>query len=253
MSAQHCCRAPFWYEPEAGASFDGEVRNLVQGESDGDDGVAAVLAGGQTAPGARNAPFVCMAPAGDAAVAAASVSSASASSSRDAAATFLPRTQRWPGLLVLFDAAMLANSSPATAELSTSSASPAGRSLVPRVMAGSADASGTGGGGVSHSSGCGDFQRGTRGSARRRPVGVCSLAHCERIGDGCDVRCGFCSRQGRGWENGSAGTRGRRGGVQSRGGREGRGGRVGKGGGSACCRDVRDHQRNNQPTGVMQH
>ena len=64
------------------------LRNLVQGESGGDDNVAAILAGDQPAPGARNASFVCAVPAGGAAVAAASVSGASASSSRDAAATF---------------------------------------------------------------------------------------------------------------------------------------------------------------------
>ena len=73
---------------EVGARFDGEVRNLVQGESGGDNGVAAVLARDQPAPGARNASPVCTAPTGGAAVAAASVSGASASSSRDAAAMF---------------------------------------------------------------------------------------------------------------------------------------------------------------------
>ena len=76
------------YDVEAGASFDDEVRNLVQGESGRDGGIDAVLAGDQPAPGARNASFVCTAPANGAAVAAASVAGASASSSRDAAATF---------------------------------------------------------------------------------------------------------------------------------------------------------------------
>ena len=88
MSAPRRCRGAFWYEPEPGASFDGKVRNHVQGESGGDDGVTAVLAGDQPAPGAGNASFVCTAPAGGAAVAAASVSDASASSLRDAAAAF---------------------------------------------------------------------------------------------------------------------------------------------------------------------
>ena len=69
-------------------SFDGEVRNLVQGESGGDNVVATVLAGDQPAPGARNASSVCTAPAGGAAVASASVSDVSASSSQDVTATF---------------------------------------------------------------------------------------------------------------------------------------------------------------------
>ena len=67
----------------AGTSFDGEVRNLVQGESGGDGSIDAVLDGDQSALGARNAFFVCTAPVGGAAIAAASVSGASASSSRD--------------------------------------------------------------------------------------------------------------------------------------------------------------------------
>ena len=45
MSAPRCRRGAFRCEPESGASFDGKVRNHVQGESGGDDGVAAVLAG----------------------------------------------------------------------------------------------------------------------------------------------------------------------------------------------------------------
>ena len=72
---------------EAGASFNGEACNLVQGESGGYDGVAVVLAEDQPAPGAWNASFVCTAPANGATVAAASVSVASTFSLGDAAAT----------------------------------------------------------------------------------------------------------------------------------------------------------------------
>ena len=53
--------------------MDSEVPNLVQGESDGDDDVAAVLAGDQPAPGAGNASFASVAPVGGTAVVAASV------------------------------------------------------------------------------------------------------------------------------------------------------------------------------------
>ena len=71
MSARRRCRGAFWYEPEAGARLDGEVPNLVQGESGGDDGVAAVLAGDRPAPSAVNTSFASAAPVGGAAVAAA--------------------------------------------------------------------------------------------------------------------------------------------------------------------------------------
>ena len=53
--------------------MDGEVPNLVQGESGGDDSVAAVLVGDQPAPGAGNASFASAAPVGGAVVPAASV------------------------------------------------------------------------------------------------------------------------------------------------------------------------------------
>ena len=72
----------------AGCEFRWRGSNHVQGESGIDDGVAAVLAGNQPAPGARNASFVRTALAGGTVVAAASVLGASASSSRDTAATF---------------------------------------------------------------------------------------------------------------------------------------------------------------------
>ena len=39
--------------------------------------------------------------------------------------------------------------------------------------------------------------------------GIRGLADGERVGDGHDVPCGFCGRQGRGWKNVSAGARGR--------------------------------------------
>ena len=85
--------------------MDGEVPNLVQGESGGDDGVAAVLAGDQPAPGAGNTSCVSAAPAGGIAFARANVSGAKASCLRDP-----------------FDAATSADSPPASSALSASPA-----------------------------------------------------------------------------------------------------------------------------------
>ena len=61
MSAPRRRRGAFQYEPKAGASFDGEVRNHVQDESDENGNVAANLDEDQPAPGAENASFVCTA------------------------------------------------------------------------------------------------------------------------------------------------------------------------------------------------
>ena len=181
--------------------MDGEVPNLVEGESGGDDGDAAVLAGDQPAPGAGNASFASAAPVGGAAVAAASVSGASASSSRDAAATSLAANTALTVIAGPFDAATSANSSPVTAKSLAPSASPAEMFVGPpceRCVRGRGGCAG----GVSHGVGRRDSQRGAQWSARRRAVG---LLDDKRDGDGHDVRCDFCGRQWRGWKNGSAG------------------------------------------------
>ena len=73
LSASRRCRGAGGYDIEASLSFDGMVRNHVQGKSDGNDGDTAVLVGDQPAPGTGNASFASVAPVGGAAVAAASV------------------------------------------------------------------------------------------------------------------------------------------------------------------------------------
>ena len=79
MSASRRCQGAGGYDIEVGPSFDSEARNHVQGESDRDDGVAAILAREQSAPGVENASSVCTASAGDIAIAAANVLGAIAS------------------------------------------------------------------------------------------------------------------------------------------------------------------------------
>ena len=103
--------------------FDGEVRNLVQGESGGDDGVAAVLAGYQPAPGAGNASFASAAPVGGAVVPAASVFGRQRVFFAGRGGDVFGREH---GLTVIagpFDAATSANSSCVTAKSLASSAS----------------------------------------------------------------------------------------------------------------------------------
>ena len=183
MSAPRRRRVASGYNPEAGTSFDVEVSNNVQGEFGGDDGVAAVLAGDQPAPGAGNASFVCTAPAGGAAVAAAIVSGASASSLRDAGATFFVADTVLAVIVGSLQRRDVGELIAHKTESTALAASSAGFSLVPLATAGSADAEGTGG--------CFPRLWLRRFLTRRAPIGGHGLADGEKIGDGHEVCCGI--------------------------------------------------------------